>query len=73
MFDDAIAELNMLLEENYKDSALIMQLLQDNVTLWTSHMQDSGTSFHLSVNLICLFSWLTEKPDKKGEVEAAGD
>ncbi|KAG2053007.1 14-3-3 protein, partial [Suillus hirtellus] len=42
MFDDVIAELNMLSEENYKDSAIIMQLLRDNVTLWTSHMQDSG-------------------------------
>ena len=32
-FDDTIAELNTLLEESYKDSTLIMQLLQDNLTL----------------------------------------
>lgn len=35
-FDDAIAELDSLKEESYKDSTLIMQLLRDNLTLWTS-------------------------------------
>ncbi|KAF9149407.1 14-3-3 protein [Linnemannia schmuckeri] len=39
-FDDAIAELDTLSEESYKDSTLIMQLLRDNLTLWTSDMQD---------------------------------
>lgn len=38
-FDDAIAELDTLNEESYKDSTLIMQLLRDNLTLWTSDMQ----------------------------------
>ena len=32
-FDDAIAELDTLDEESYKDSTLIMQLLRDNLTL----------------------------------------
>jgi len=40
-FDDAIAELDSLSEESYKDSTLIMQLLRDNLTLWTSDLQDS--------------------------------
>lgn len=35
-FDDAIAELDALNEESYKDSTLIMQLLRDNLTLWTT-------------------------------------
>ncbi|XP_015259343.1 PREDICTED: 14-3-3 protein zeta-like [Cyprinodon variegatus] len=35
-FDDAIAELDTLSEDSYKDSTLIMQLLRDNLTLWTS-------------------------------------
>ncbi|EDO41372.1 predicted protein [Nematostella vectensis] len=35
-FDDAISELDSLQEESYKDSTLIMQLLRDNLTLWTS-------------------------------------
>lgn len=38
-FDEAIAELDSLGEESYKDSTLIMQLLRDNLTLWTSDMQ----------------------------------
>ncbi|EPX72126.1 14-3-3 family protein Rad24 [Schizosaccharomyces octosporus yFS286] len=35
-FDEAISELDSLSEESYKDSTLIMQLLRDNLTLWTS-------------------------------------
>jgi len=38
-FDDAIAELDSLNEDSYKDSTLIMQLLRDNLTLWTSDAQ----------------------------------
>nr|XP_043639986.1 14-3-3 protein 2 [Erigeron canadensis] len=41
-FDEAIAELDTLGEDSYKDSTLIMQLLRDNLTLWTSDMQDEG-------------------------------
>jgi len=35
-FDSAIAELDQLQEDSYKDATLIMQLLRDNLTLWTS-------------------------------------
>jgi len=35
-FDEAIAKLDTLEESDYKDSTLIMQLLRDNLTLWTS-------------------------------------
>lgn len=41
-FDDAIAELDTLSEESYKDSTLIMQLLRDNLTLWTSDQPDDN-------------------------------
>lgn len=43
-FDEAIAELDTLSEESYRDSTLIMQLLRDNLTLWTSDMntEDAG-------------------------------
>lgn len=40
-FDEAIAELDTLSEESYKDSTLIMQLLRDNLTLWTSDVADN--------------------------------
>ena len=35
-FDDAIGELGTMKEDNYKEATLIMQLLRDNLTLWTS-------------------------------------
>jgi len=38
-FDDAISKLDQLDEASYKDSTLIMQLLRDNLTLWTSDGQ----------------------------------
>ncbi|KAJ5851982.1 uncharacterized protein N7529_011367 [Penicillium soppii] len=41
-FDDAIAELDSLSEESYRDSTLIMQLLRDNLTLWTSSDGNDG-------------------------------
>lgn len=38
-FDDAITEFDSVSEDSYKDSTLIMQLLRDNLTLWTSDLQ----------------------------------
>lgn len=35
------AELDTLSEDSYKDSTLIMQLLRDNLTLWTSDVECS--------------------------------
>jgi len=44
VFDQAISKLDKLDEASYKDSTLIMQLLRDNLTLWTSdqHEQDNS-------------------------------
>ena len=62
-FDEAIAELDTLSEDSYKDSTLIMQLLRDNLTLWTTDLQQGKWGVHtlhslcvLSVQL--LISWL---------------
>ena len=41
-FDSAIAELDGLDEEEYRDSATIMQLLRDNLTLWTSDIAEAA-------------------------------
>ena len=41
-FDEAVSELDSLSEDSYKDSTLIMQLLRDNLTLWTSDTQDDA-------------------------------
>jgi 14-3-3 protein epsilon len=38
-FENAIAELDNVAEDSYKDSTLIMQLLRDNLTLWTSDQE----------------------------------
>jgi hypothetical protein len=39
-FDSAIEKLDTLNDVSYKDSTLIMQLLRDNLTLWTSAQDD---------------------------------
>merc|ERR1712152_134050 len=40
-FDAAIEKLDTLNDASYKDSTLIMQLLRDNLTLWTSQDEDA--------------------------------
>ncbi|GAA5887652.1 hypothetical protein JCM6882_001483 [Rhodosporidiobolus microsporus] len=57
-FDDAIAELDTLSEESYKDSTLIMQLLRDNLTLWTSDLSAEAEE---------------QKPTEEPKPEATGD
>ena len=37
-FDEALADIELIAEENYKDSTTIMQLIRDNLTLWNSEM-----------------------------------
>jgi 14-3-3 protein len=59
-FDEAIAELDTLSEESYRDSTLIMQLLRDNLTLWTSDMQADGMNFmscFMSIRLFLKLLW----------------
>jgi len=41
-FDAAIEKLDTLNDASYKDSTLIMQLLRDNLTLWTSSQDENG-------------------------------
>merc|ERR1711879_721095 len=38
-FEESIGELDNVPEDSYKDSPLIMQLLRDNLTLWTSDQE----------------------------------
>jgi len=40
-FDTAIEQLEAISDDSYKDSTLIMQLLRDNITLWTSTPPDT--------------------------------
>lgn len=47
-FDDAISKLDKLQTNEYKDSTLIMQLLRDNLTLWTSN-EDGGEEGNIEV------------------------
>lgn len=39
-FDTAIQDLDEMNEEEYPDSASIMQLLRDNLTLWTTDLDE---------------------------------
>ena len=43
-FDEAISELHSLnkTEESYKDTTLVLQLLRDNLTLWTSDIHGNS-------------------------------
>lgn len=41
-FDKAIAEIDQLSEDVYKDSTLILQLLRDNLTLWTGGKEEDA-------------------------------
>lgn len=61
-FDDAIAELDTLSEDSYKDSTLIMQLLRDNLTLWTSDMQ--GIYSHCAPSFDTVINFLAGAEDK---------
>ena len=51
-FEEAIAELDTLSEEFYKDSTLIMQLLRDNLTLWTSDLQGNEVGYRIIIVLL---------------------
>lgn len=41
-FDDAIGDIDTVEEDAYKDSTTIMQLLRDNLTLWTSELDEKN-------------------------------
>lgn len=53
-FDEAISELDTLGEESYKDSTLIMQLLRDNLTLWTSDIAVHVLSLSFTFFVPCM-------------------
>lgn len=41
-FDSAISALDNLGEDDYKDSTLIMQLLRDNLSLWSTEQEEEA-------------------------------
>lgn len=41
-FDDAIGDIERIQEDQYKDATTIMQLIRDNLTLWTSEFADDA-------------------------------
>ncbi|GAM20439.1 hypothetical protein SAMD00019534_036140, partial [Acytostelium subglobosum LB1] len=45
-FDGAIADLDGLPDNEYRDATLIMQMLRDNMTLWTAEMDDHSNQEH---------------------------
>lgn len=50
-FDEALAEINSAGEGVYKDSTVMMQLLKDNLTLWTSELAGGNPFFEALLNL----------------------
>ncbi|KAL6180041.1 hypothetical protein ACLB2K_046710 [Fragaria x ananassa] len=57
-FEEAIAELDTLGEESYKDSTLIMQLLRDNLTLWTSDVTPFIQSVYQWEGFFLVICWV---------------
>eukprot|EP00830_Metopus_es_P007752 TRINITY_DN173_c0_g1_i3.p1 TRINITY_DN173_c0_g1~~TRINITY_DN173_c0_g1_i3.p1 ORF type:complete len:276 (+),score=75.73 TRINITY_DN173_c0_g1_i3:64-891(+) len=55
-FDEAIANLDNVTDESYKDATLIMQLLRDNLTLWNSDAPEEQQSLtrNESLNILSL-------------------
>jgi len=43
-FDNAVEQLENISDDTYKDSTLIMQLLRDNITLWTSNTDEQDNA-----------------------------
>ena len=41
-FDQAISDIEQLDEDVYKDATTIMQLIRDNLTLWTSELEQGN-------------------------------
>lgn len=50
-FDDAIADIDQIEEEQYKDATTIMQLIRDNLTLWTSELEE-GDNWLMKITYI---------------------
>lgn len=42
-FDEAIADIESLEEGEYKDATTILQLIRDNLTLWTSELEEQDS------------------------------
>ncbi|KAL3682805.1 hypothetical protein R1sor_000827 [Riccia sorocarpa] len=51
-FHEAVTELDAVGEDSYKDCTLIMQLLRDNLTLWTD--EGEGAEENLRVQIECV-------------------
>ena len=53
-FEEAMDELQEKNNSDFKDSTLIMQLLRDNLTLWTSESEGTYT-----LTFVLFHWWLT--------------
>ncbi|KAH9611010.1 hypothetical protein KSS87_013241 [Heliosperma pusillum] len=57
-FDEAIPELDSLSEDSYKDSTMVLQVLRDILSLWTTDLSDDED---------VLTSWTTDNPGRRFE------
>ena len=63
-FDDAIANLDSLREDTYKNSTLTMQLLRDNLILWCSCTLECKCQYFL---IIERYNYYTLSCDSKAK------
>lgn len=52
-FEESMAELDNLSEEDYKDSTVVMQVIKDNLSLWTADLlEEEGKNIELTPSLL---------------------
>jgi len=71
-FDDAIAELDTLSEESYKDSTLIMQLLRDNLVSFCGYLCRRCSFVVTPTDHTLQTLWTSSEAEPSGEA-AAGE
>merc|ERR1719313_2249742 len=68
-FDTAIDHLDTLGDDEYKDSTLIMQLLKDNLTLWTTDADDMTEDLDIVDMEDNLTLWTTDADDMTEDLD----
>jgi len=67
-FDEAMKDMDSVKLASFKDSSLIMQLLRDNLTLWTTNTSDDEEETEPTQNVFDEQQGLNSNEDKAAEI-----